>query len=588
MRCEGCWTVFDAYLSLSPSLASESDDAAKASPVPGAQKEGQGAVHAALDETLESQAPFVLPILPNAHRRAPRVIDVPQAPCATETPAKKPVPDDSEAPTEKGAGYAPVAPVVVAIAPRGPLKARRILPLSTPVESMAQAVEPHAMDSLESSGVMALGGKERAGGEACLHGIENGAAPCENASEKSGASPVKYLLNVVAREDVGCPAFAIQENWTIDAMPLAVHEEAQKVDVEYEPEVDVSGASSATGVDHAVGKRGVDHAVGKRGVDDGVGGLFDILSGSEPAASQSSKDAADREPRIHCEEVPGPIERRGPLKSRRVEWGGLNLPEAMAVEPRAELIPAPEFEAVRGASSESMRDDAELATEDFMEPETGAPAESPKSSMFTRALWARLPEEPSTALERARLRARSAEEVELHGRQVASAKTDRVKNIFAAGGSVILALALVAQVGYSQRYEAYSRGPALRPMLDGMCRAMGCKVGFVLARDALSLEGADVRLDAKGGLVFSGSLKNAASYESKAPRLWVSIEGDDGEPLASRIYEPAEWLGAESIKAGSEREARMALKPLSQSPSGYKAELVFDTEPAAVQGRNPL
>lgn len=146
-------------------------------------------------------------------------------------------------------------------------------------------------------------------------------------------------------------------------------------------------------------------------------------------------------------------------------------------------------------------------------------------------------------------------------------------------GWTILAACLAGlciQAARAERDLIYSRAPWARPQLAALCMVAGCKPGLALANEQLELEAAQVRADADGRLVFTASLRNKASYESLAPRLWLSIEGEDGKSMASRTFSPSEWLGAESVKGASELEAKLVFAAPGKAAAGYKAELVLE------------
>jgi hypothetical protein len=148
------------------------------------------------------------------------------------------------------------------------------------------------------------------------------------------------------------------------------------------------------------------------------------------------------------------------------------------------------------------------------------------------------------------------------------------KRIAAAAGCALLAACLVVQLALEQRSELASRLPWTRSALEAACVAAGCSVGRSKAVAEIELEGAQVQVDSTGRLEFSGVLRSKAGFESEAPKLWLAIEGADGSQIAAKVFEPAEWLGAKTIPARGEIEARMAMSPMGES-SGFKAILVW-------------
>lgn len=126
---------------------------------------------------------------------------------------------------------------------------------------------------------------------------------------------------------------------------------------------------------------------------------------------------------------------------------------------------------------------------------------------------------------------------------------------------------------YKEQIAAYN--PQARPFMEKACKAIGCEVGLGQAKSEVDLDGAQVLLDEQGRLVFTATLRSRADIESKAPRLWLALEGDDGEIVASRIMEPEQWVGSKSIKPGQEMEAKLTFPPIKEGLSGFKARLVW-------------
>ena len=129
---------------------------------------------------------------------------------------------------------------------------------------------------------------------------------------------------------------------------------------------------------------------------------------------------------------------------------------------------------------------------------------------------------------------------------------------------------------YKEQIAAYH--PQVRPFMERACKAMGCLVGLVQAKSELDLDGAQVLLDDQGRLIFTATLKSRAEIESQAPRLWLALEGEDGEVVAARTIEAEKWLGEKSIKPGQELEAKMTFPAIKESLSGFKARLIWGAQ----------
>lgn len=153
----------------------------------------------------------------------------------------------------------------------------------------------------------------------------------------------------------------------------------------------------------------------------------------------------------------------------------------------------------------------------------------------------------------------------------------RQKRMAARWGALTVALAALAigQGLWWGRQSIATERPEWRPALERACQKLGCEIGYKMAIDKVDLASADVSMLGSGVLAFRGLVRSEASFESAAPRLWLALEGANGETIASRVFDPIEWLGKPTLEAGEEAEAKVDFAPIKKQLGGYKALLVW-------------
>ena len=132
----------------------------------------------------------------------------------------------------------------------------------------------------------------------------------------------------------------------------------------------------------------------------------------------------------------------------------------------------------------------------------------------------------------------------------------------------VLALALVAQLFFSQRVQL-AADARWRPLVAGLCGALGCSVPAWREPDAFSMLSRDVIAvpDRPGVLRVQASFRNDAAWPQPLPALVLSLSDANGRQLGMRRFQPRDYLG------GAPADALLG--------PGQATELAFDiVEPA--------
>ncbi len=108
----------------------------------------------------------------------------------------------------------------------------------------------------------------------------------------------------------------------------------------------------------------------------------------------------------------------------------------------------------------------------------------------------------------------------------------------------LLLLLLVAQYAWFAPEDMARRYPAVRPWLEHFCSHAGCVLSKRRDLGKLVVLGRDVRVHPRfeGALLVTAALSNTASFAQDWPRLQFLLFNVNGQTIASRVFEPGEYL----------------------------------------------
>lgn len=113
--------------------------------------------------------------------------------------------------------------------------------------------------------------------------------------------------------------------------------------------------------------------------------------------------------------------------------------------------------------------------------------------------------------------------------------------------SLILFVALAAQLAYTGRDVVASTVPAAAPLLQTACAELGCELAPVRNPDAWAIQNSDLQQVGGAGQIYllSANLKQSAGYTLALPSLELTLTDVQGKPTASRVLMPKEYLPEE-------------------------------------------
>lgn len=146
--------------------------------------------------------------------------------------------------------------------------------------------------------------------------------------------------------------------------------------------------------------------------------------------------------------------------------------------------------------------------------------------------------------------------------------------------SLVLLLALLAQIAYFMRDTVVSQLPHTRPAFEQACAVLGCTLSLPKDLAQLLIVGSDLQTEARGRLTLTLTLGNRAGHAQAWPVLLLTLTDQDNRPLARRSFAPSEYLDdAERIAAGipprSEQPLALPLTVRDAAPAGFDLKLSY-------------
>ncbi len=146
-------------------------------------------------------------------------------------------------------------------------------------------------------------------------------------------------------------------------------------------------------------------------------------------------------------------------------------------------------------------------------------------------------------------------------------------------GSLLLALTLAAQLVHHYR-QALARHPQIGPALRLAYERLGLSLlpNWDLEAFELRQWGNDAGAAADGRMLVRASITNNASFAQPYPILRLELEDRFGDTVASRDFDPAEYLKSPSdagrlVAPGSTTEAELLLADPGREAVGYRLDI---------------
>ena len=150
-----------------------------------------------------------------------------------------------------------------------------------------------------------------------------------------------------------------------------------------------------------------------------------------------------------------------------------------------------------------------------------------------------------------------AEEVpEVIREELARAETERrgrSKSAMFTLVALMLLAALALQYAWFEPARVLAGYPQARPWLEKLCAYSGCRLPDRRNPSKIQMLARDVRVHPgyEGALLVLATLVNSAAHAQPYPRLQFSVFNVNGQTIASRIFEPEEYLSPDLDPKGN-------------------------------------
>ncbi|QRX80975.1 DUF3426 domain-containing protein [Glaciimonas sp. PAMC28666] len=149
-------------------------------------------------------------------------------------------------------------------------------------------------------------------------------------------------------------------------------------------------------------------------------------------------------------------------------------------------------------------------------------------------------------------------------------------------GSIILAFALIGQIGYHYRDQLAASFPPLKPVLQGVCGKLGCQLNLPMHIDDLSIESNELQLMAPDRNLYALTLlmRNRSSTVQAWPSIELTLNDASDKTVARRVFAPGDYLTAptdpaEGFHRNTERPVKLTFELLQLKASGYRVYLFY-------------
>ena len=125
------------------------------------------------------------------------------------------------------------------------------------------------------------------------------------------------------------------------------------------------------------------------------------------------------------------------------------------------------------------------------------------------------------------------------------ARRARRRGVFFTLASLLLCVLLVGQYGWFQPAELLARYPRARVAMEQLCKRTGCRLAERRDPARITVLSRDVRVHPRyeGALRVTAQVINTAAFPQAYPRMRFALYNVNGQTIASRTFEPRQYLG---------------------------------------------
>ncbi len=146
-----------------------------------------------------------------------------------------------------------------------------------------------------------------------------------------------------------------------------------------------------------------------------------------------------------------------------------------------------------------------------------------------------------------------------------------------AAAAVLGLLALLVQAGFAYRDLAAARWPVVRPWMDAVCAAAGCRIEPPRLIEALAVDSSGLlRVEGTAMYRLSVVLRNRTAMKLALPAVDITLTDSQGAVIARRVITGAEFqVPGNSVPAAAELALQTMLTARDRPISGYTIEIFY-------------
>ncbi len=160
-------------------------------------------------------------------------------------------------------------------------------------------------------------------------------------------------------------------------------------------------------------------------------------------------------------------------------------------------------------------------------------------------------------------------------RPAPAAPVDRKRLKWELAAIAALCLLLALQLLLSQRARL-AADAQWRPLLSSLCGVLRCTLPPWREPEAFHVLQRDVRAHAPGVLRVSARIRNDARWAQPWPMLRLTLSDADGRAVASRLFQPREYLGGAPTQAQLDSGESASLRMDIVEPGPQAVAFTFD------------
>lgn len=190
-----------------------------------------------------------------------------------------------------------------------------------------------------------------------------------------------------------------------------------------------------------------------------------------------------------------------------------------------------------------------------------------------------------TKIEPPKLRVPEPDEPEFVRRGRQRERSGKAMRIAMAVGSVLLLLALGAQVVLHFRTPLAARYPGLKPALVSLCGVLGCRVELPARIEQLVIDTGELTTLGGNAYTFTTQLRNQGDSTQAWPSIELTLNDADDKPLVRRVFGPRDYLATGPLQAGplldqgfaahAEQPIKLHFRVAEPAPSGYHVAVFY-------------